>query len=93
MRYCYIVFFSSAVYSDSINKMDSKGPAFFMQVRIGQDFKPFKLIKFRTMSVPKQGEKREFNPGDSLKITKVGNLLRKSTDSCKLIFASPTRDE
>ncbi len=32
-------------------KLDSKGPVFYSQTRIGKDLKPFKLLKFRTMYV------------------------------------------
>src|SRR5581483_11120802 len=32
-------------------KLDSPGPAFFRQERIGRDLEPFQLLKFRTMTV------------------------------------------
>ena len=32
-------------------KLRSKGPVFYKQDRIGQDNKPFKMLKFRTMHV------------------------------------------
>lgn len=32
-------------------KMDSKGPVFYSQTRIGKNLKPFNLVKFRTMFV------------------------------------------
>lgn len=32
-------------------KMDSKGPAFYSQTRVGKELKPFKMVKFRTMYV------------------------------------------
>ena len=32
-------------------RLDSKGPIFFMQERIGKDGKPFNMIKFRTMYI------------------------------------------
>ena len=32
-------------------KLDSKGPVFFLQERAGKDNKPFKIYKFRTMTV------------------------------------------
>ena len=32
-------------------KLTSRGPVFFRQVRIGQDAKPFTILKFRTMAV------------------------------------------
>ena len=30
-------------------KLDSKGPVFFRQERLGKEQKPFKIFKFRTM--------------------------------------------
>ena len=35
----------------SLIKLTSKGPVFFKQVRIGQDGRPFTMLKFRTMHV------------------------------------------
>ncbi len=32
-------------------KLDSKGPVFFVQDRIGRDFRPFRIVKLRTMCV------------------------------------------
>ena len=62
-------------------KIDSKGPVFFLQERLGKDGKVFKIIKFRTMVVNAE------NIGDGLKvksenddrITKVGKVLRKTS--------------
>jgi lipopolysaccharide/colanic/teichoic acid biosynthesis glycosyltransferase len=58
-------------------KLDSRGPAFFKQVRIGKDFKPFRLIKFRTMSAARSGQGL-FDPGDASRITRVGHFLRQT---------------
>ena len=32
-------------------KIDSKGPVFFFQERVGKNLKPFRLVKFRTMKL------------------------------------------
>ncbi len=32
-------------------KLDSRGPVFFLQERIGKDFRGFMIYKFRTMTV------------------------------------------
>jgi lipopolysaccharide/colanic/teichoic acid biosynthesis glycosyltransferase/nucleoside-diphosphate-sugar epimerase len=57
-------------------KLDSRGPVFYRQVRIGRDGKPFRIFKFRTMVDnayslgPKLTQKRD------PRITRVGLLLR-----------------
>jgi lipopolysaccharide/colanic/teichoic acid biosynthesis glycosyltransferase len=58
-------------------KSGSPGPAFFKQKRIGKDFRPFKLIKFRSMAVSQNPRARDFEPGDDSRVTRVGSLLRK----------------
>jgi len=55
-------------------KMESKGPIFFKQERMGRNGKPFTMIKFRTM----REEGNDFSPteeGDG-RITKFGAFLR-----------------
>lgn len=58
--------------------LDSKGGVFYRQERVGQDGKPFKLLKFRTMrtDADKQG-KLTVGMRDS-RITRVGYILRKT---------------
>jgi len=57
-------------------KLDSNGPAFFRQQRIGKDFRPFGLIKFRSMVHNPQ--KSQFNPGDESRVTRIGRFIRKT---------------
>ena len=58
-------------------KLDSSGPVFFTQERIGKDFKPFKIYKFRTMKkVGEQDGPKITIKGDN-RITGIGRLLRK----------------
>ncbi|MCA9462146.1 MAG: polysaccharide biosynthesis protein [Nitrospirales bacterium] len=58
-------------------KLDSRGPVFFKQVRIGKGFREFTLYKFRTMvkdfSGPRLGQVQE----ESQHLTRVGGVLRK----------------
>lgn len=54
------------------------GPVFFLQKRIGKDYKPFTLYKFRTMEVISRFESERFDLGDRSRITKLGSLLRKT---------------
>ena len=59
-------------------KTSSKGPIFFVQKRVGKDFKEFNLYKFRSMVVdaPKTG--LQITSGDDPRITKVGKFIRKT---------------
>lgn len=52
-------------------------PIFFEQVRIGKDEKPFKMLKFRTMTDARD-EKGNLLP-DEKRFTKFGNFLRNSS--------------
>ncbi|MBW9208007.1 exopolysaccharide biosynthesis polyprenyl glycosylphosphotransferase [Mumia sp. zg.B17] len=69
-------------------KLDSRGPAFFRQVRAGRNGHPFTMIKLRTMVVDAEerlDEVRELNEGagllfkigDDPRITRLGRALRK----------------
>ena len=61
-------------------KLDSKGPVFFVQERVGKDGKIFKAYKFRTMidKAVAIGGKRISQ--DDLRITRVGKYLRWGID-------------
>lgn len=61
-------------------KLDSKGPAFFVQERCGINKTTFKLIKFRTMRVctPKNCPTFMLDNHEQY-ITKVGSFLRKTS--------------
>ena len=61
-------------------KIDSKGPVFFMQWRIGKDAKPFRICKFRTMSHRSVGDSVTI-AGDP-RVTRMGHWLRHSKVDC-----------
>jgi exopolysaccharide biosynthesis polyprenyl glycosylphosphotransferase len=79
-----MLFFSIAI------KLDSRGPVFFRQLRVGRHGKSFKVFKFRTM-VPDAEDLKEslrgrneaadglFKIADDPRVTRVGRLLRKSS--------------
>ena len=57
-------------------KIDSKGPVFLVQRRIGEHGKPFNLLKLRTMRIDAEsGGARMTEKGDP-RITRVGRILR-----------------
>lgn len=59
-------------------KLDSNGPIFFKQERMGRGFRPFFIYKFRTMVHDPGGAGRRFTVGNDPRITRVGTLLRKT---------------
>ena len=57
-------------------KIDSRGPVFFLQERIGRDFRQFTIYKFRTMKVDASEKGALITKGGDSRITKVGAVLR-----------------
>lgn len=57
-------------------KLESRGPIFFRQIRLGKNGTPFSMIKFRTMR--EEGNDYAFTVVNDSRITKFGNFLRKS---------------
>ncbi|MBQ5735671.1 MAG: sugar transferase [Lachnospiraceae bacterium] len=72
-------------------KIDSKGPIFFKQVRVGMNGRKFKIFKFRTMCVDAEAKKKDlmqknemgnglmFKIENDPRVTKVGGFLRKTS--------------
>jgi lipopolysaccharide/colanic/teichoic acid biosynthesis glycosyltransferase len=60
-------------------KLDSKGPVFFKQDRVGRDGKVFTLWKFRSMCADAEKETGPIwsEPGDK-RVTRVGKFLRRT---------------
>ena len=60
-------------------KLDSKGPVFYSQERLGLNGKKFKLTKFRSMRQDAEKGGAQWSDGDKdNRITKVGSFLRKT---------------
>jgi len=57
--------------------IDSKGPVFFVQRRMGRNGRLFRCMKFRTMIVNDEANERQVEEND-YRITRVGNFLRKT---------------
>jgi lipopolysaccharide/colanic/teichoic acid biosynthesis glycosyltransferase len=58
-------------------KLDSKGPVFFRQERVGKNFKSFRMYKFRTMKNDAGGNGPMITVGGDSRITRIGRFLRK----------------
>jgi lipopolysaccharide/colanic/teichoic acid biosynthesis glycosyltransferase len=57
-------------------KLDSSGPVFFKQERMGRNFRPFWIYKFRTMREASDG--LLLTVGQDPRITRIGWFLRKT---------------
>jgi exopolysaccharide biosynthesis polyprenyl glycosylphosphotransferase len=72
-------------------KLDSKGPVFFSQERVGVGGRPFRMLKFRTMRIGademkselqglnESGDPRLFKIKNDPRVTPVGRLLRRTS--------------
>lgn len=71
-------------------KLESKGPVFFSQVRIGKNGRRFRMYKFRSMYLDAEERKKElleqnevtglmFKMDNDPRITKVGRFIRKTS--------------
>jgi exopolysaccharide biosynthesis polyprenyl glycosylphosphotransferase len=69
-------------------RLDSSGPAFFRQIRVGKDGRLFELVKLRTMTVDAEAKKWDLRPlneadgplfklREDPRVTRAGRLLRR----------------
>ena len=59
-------------------KLDSRGPVFFRQERVGWYGKPFRIHKFRTMVVEAEMHGMQITVGADPRVTRVGAFLRRN---------------
>jgi len=70
------VFFPTFLIAALAIKIDSKGPVFFLQDRIGLNGKKFRVIKFRSMKVGMEHERQFAGKKADPRVTRVGKVLR-----------------
>ncbi|MBX3590987.1 MAG: sugar transferase [Burkholderiaceae bacterium] len=58
-------------------KLDSPGPVFFRQVRVGRDGREFSIFKFRTMGTAPESRAPQITVGADPRITRSGAFLRR----------------
>jgi sugar transferase (PEP-CTERM system associated) len=58
-------------------KLDSKGPAFFRQQRVGLFGEPFELVKLRSMRSDAESQGAKWAVADDPRITRIGRFIRK----------------
>ncbi|MCH3971690.1 MAG: sugar transferase [Oscillospiraceae bacterium] len=58
-------------------KIDSRGPVFYRQERIGRFGRPFRIFKFRTMVQDADKKGLAITVGEDPRITRVGHVIRK----------------
>lgn len=58
-------------------KLDSKGPAFFRQQRVGLFGEPFTLVKLRSMRIDAEKDGAKWAEENDPRITKLGRFIRK----------------
>lgn len=77
---CIVCFSILLAILSLIIKLESPGPVFFKQKRIGKNKKEFNILKFRTMKIdaPKDMPTHLLDKPDSY-ITKIGKFLRKTS--------------
>ena len=58
-------------------KLDSPGPVLFIQERMGQGGRPFRMVKLRTMRADAERDGAKFARDGDHRVTRVGRWLRK----------------
>ena len=76
-----VVLFPVLILISVLIKLDSPGPVFFLQQRLGRRGQPFPIIKFRTMVVnaERMGAGLRVTTDEDPRITKVGKILRSTS--------------
>lgn len=60
-------------------KLESRGPVFYVQERMGMDAKPFMMLKFRSMRNDAESNGPGWTTADDPRRTRLGRILRSSS--------------
>lgn len=58
-------------------KLENSGPAIFIQERVGQGGKVFRIYKFRSMTIRPKNAKSKFATEEQARVTRIGKVIRK----------------
>lgn len=72
--FCIPVFIVLAI----LIRIDSPGPVFYLQERVGKGGNPFKIIKFRSMRKDAEKNGPSLSSDDDPRITRIGKFMRKT---------------
>jgi len=59
-------------------KLESPGPVFYTQKRVGQFNEEFKVIKFRSMTIDAESKGAQWAQKSDPRITRIGNFIRRT---------------
>jgi exopolysaccharide biosynthesis polyprenyl glycosylphosphotransferase len=59
-------------------KLDSPGPALFMQKRVGQGDRDYRIYKFRSMCHDSEKDGAQLAQAGDMRVTRVGRVIRKT---------------
>lgn len=74
---CFLVSFPLFLIIALAIKLDSPGPVFFYQERLGLDRRPFRIVKFRTMIYSDDQDSQIWTDKDDSRLTRVGRFIRR----------------
>jgi len=85
-----LIMFVAIIFVAPVIKLESKGPVFFSQKRVGKNGRIFNIYKLRSMYINAEEQKKElmdqnemhglmFKMKDDPRITKVGKFIRKTS--------------
>jgi len=62
----------------AVIRLDSPGPAIFRQERLGENGKPFVMLKFRSMRLDAEADGPQWAKTEDARCTRVGQFMRRS---------------